>query len=182
MAIGCLSGSVGRTRENITLIFLSSALFKYCRINKKREKSTLSAYFHVIFSWNFRCAGRKSCIIFWQNFQRDVFAVFFCNKMKFWHIFGSFKRGSITVGRMDINWPSLLIINATVNSFQASDRRVRLYTEQKWKRYTRIVCHLYAQWCKPVKQMKVYLNVQRLGYACSRRFTDVVTRKHLKGF
>ena len=26
MAIGCLSGSVGRTRENITLIFLRSAL------------------------------------------------------------------------------------------------------------------------------------------------------------
>ena len=48
--------------------------------------------------------------------------------MEFWHIFGSFQRGSITVGRMDINWPSLLIIcNGWLNklvSFQASDRRV----------------------------------------------------------
>ena len=78
-------------------------ILKYCRINKKREKSTLSASFHVIFSRTFRYAGRKSCSIFRQNFQPDVFAVFFCNLMEFWHIFGSFQRGSITVGRMDIN-------------------------------------------------------------------------------
>ena len=43
--------------------------------------------------------------------------------MEFWHIFGSFQRGSITVGRMDLNWPSLLIIYATVDSFHARDRR-----------------------------------------------------------
>ena len=43
--------------------------------------------------------------------------------MEFWNIFGSFQRGSITVGRMDINWPSLLIFYATVDSFQASDHR-----------------------------------------------------------
>ena len=43
--------------------------------------------------------------------------------MEFWHIFGSFQRGSITVGRMDINWPSLSIFYATVDSFQASDHR-----------------------------------------------------------
>ena len=34
------------------------------RINKKREKSTLSASFHVIFSRTFRYAGRKNCSIF----------------------------------------------------------------------------------------------------------------------
>ena len=28
--------------------------------------------------------------------------------------------------------------------------------------------------------MKVYLDVQRLGYALSKRLTDVVTRKHMK--
>ena len=134
---------------------------KYCRIIKKREKSTLSVSFHVIFSWSFRYACRKSCSIFWQNFQPGDFAVF-CNYMQFWQIFGSFQRGSITVGRMDINWPSLLIIcnGWLVVSGQWSP--CRLYTEQKWKRYTWIVCHLYAKWCKPVKQMKVYLNVQRL--------------------
>ena len=76
---------------------------KNCRINKKREKSTLSASFHVIFSRIFRYAIKKSCSIFCQNFQLDVFAVFFCNKMEFWHIFGSFQRESITVDRMDIN-------------------------------------------------------------------------------
>ena len=54
-------------------------LLKYCRINKKREKSTLNASFHVIFFWYFRYVGRKSCSIFWQNFQPDVFAEFFCN-------------------------------------------------------------------------------------------------------
>ena len=43
-----------------------------------------------------------------------------------------------------------------------------LYTEQKLKRYTWIVCHLYAKWRRPVQQMKVYLNVQRLGYAYSK--------------
>ena len=32
---------------------------KYCHINKKREKSTLSAYFHIIFSRTFRYAGKK---------------------------------------------------------------------------------------------------------------------------
>ena len=26
-----------------------------------------------------------------------------------------------------------------------------LYPEQKWKRYTWIVCYLYAKWCTPVK-------------------------------
>ena len=52
---------------------------KYCRINGKREKSTLSASFYVIFSLTFRYTGKKSCSIFWQNFQPDVFAVFFCN-------------------------------------------------------------------------------------------------------
>ena len=56
----------------------------------------------------------------------------------------------------------------------------RLYTEQKWKRCTWTVCHLYAKWCNPVKQIKVYLNVQRLGYAYSKMFTDVVTKKHMK--
>ena len=30
--------------------------------------------------------------------------------------------------------------------------------------------------------MKVNLDVQRMGYAYSKRFTDVVTRKHMKGF
>ena len=54
-------------------------ILKYCRINKKREKSTLSASIHVILSWTFRYAGRKRCSIFWQKFQPDVFAVFFCN-------------------------------------------------------------------------------------------------------
>ena len=48
--------------------------------------------------------------------------------MEFWYIFGSFQRGSITVGRMDINWPSLLkICNGWLNnslSFQVSDPRV----------------------------------------------------------
>ena len=39
------------------------------------------------------------------------------------------------------------------------------YTEQKWKRYTWIVCHLYTKLCKPRMQMKVYLNVQILGNA-----------------
>ena len=135
--------------------------------------------------------------------------------MEFWHIFGSFQRGSITVGRMDINWPSLLIIcNGWLThslAFQVSDRRngyilnksenatpaasssmlalssarytdVRLYTlrikigtnqralgelSHYWTRL-RIVCHLYAKWRKPVQQMKVYLNVQRLGYAYSK--------------
>ena len=55
------------------------ARLKYCRINKKREKATLGASNHVIFSWTFQYADRKSCSIFWQNFQLDVFAVFFCN-------------------------------------------------------------------------------------------------------
>ena len=41
-----------------------SGLLKYCRINKKREKLTLSASFHVIFSRTFRYANRKSCSIF----------------------------------------------------------------------------------------------------------------------
>ena len=39
------------------------------------------------------------------------------------------------------------------------------YTEQKWKRDSWIVCHLYTKLCKPRMQMKVYLNVQILGYA-----------------
>ena len=81
-------------------------LLEYCRINKKHEKSTLSTPVNVIFSWIFRYAERKSCSIFWQNFRPGVFAVFFCNEMEFWYSFGSFQRGSITVGRMDINWPS----------------------------------------------------------------------------
>ena len=109
------------------LLLCCSTKKKYCRINKKREKSTLSASFHVIFSWIFRYAGRKYCSIFWQSFQPDVFAVFFCNEMEFWHIFDSFQRGIITFGRMDLNWPSLLIIcNGWLNSmlFQVSDRRI----------------------------------------------------------
>ena len=87
--------------------------------------------------------------------------------MEFWHIFGSFQRGSITVGRMDINWPSLLII---CNGWLTHSLALPcwLYTEQKWKRYTWIVCHLFAKWRRPVQQMKVYLNVQRLGYAYSK--------------
>ena len=39
------------------------------------------------------------------------------------------------------------------------------YTEQKWKNYILIVRHLHTKYCKPVKQMKMYLYVQRLGYA-----------------
>ena len=35
--------------------------------------------------------------------QPGVLALFFCNYMEFWHIFGSFQRESVTVGRMDIN-------------------------------------------------------------------------------
>ena len=49
-----------------TTQFLS---LKYCRINKKREKSTLSASFHVIFSRTFRYVGRKSCSIFDKIFN-----------------------------------------------------------------------------------------------------------------
>ena len=40
-----------------------------------------------------------------------------------------------------------------------------IYTEQKWKRYTWIVWHLYTKLCKPRMQWKVYLNVQILGNA-----------------
>ena len=43
-------------------------ILKYCRNNKKREKLTLSASFHVLFSRTFRYVDRKSCSIFWQNF------------------------------------------------------------------------------------------------------------------
>ena len=58
----------------------------------------------------------------------------------------------------------------------------RLYTEQKWKRYTWIVCHLYAKWRKPVKQMKVYLNVQRLGYAYSKSLRILLRGNTWKSF
>ena len=92
--------------------------------------------------------------------------------MEFCHIFGSFQRGSITVGRMDINWPSLLIIcngwQTYSLAFQVSDRRVGYILNKSEKRYTWFVCHLYAKWRKPVNQMKVYLNMQRLGYAYSK--------------
>ena len=48
--------------------------------------------------------------------------------MEFWHIFGSFQRESFTVGRMDINWPSLLIIcNGWLNhsiSFQVINHHI----------------------------------------------------------
>ena len=137
---------------------------KYCHINKKREKSNLSASIHVIFSWTFRYAGRKSCSIFVKFFNLVFLLCFSVIRWNFGIFFGSFQRVSITVGRMDINWPSLVIIcNGWLNhsmSFQVSN-----HAEQKWKRYTWIVCHLYAKWCTPVKQIKVYLNVQRLGYA-----------------
>ena len=43
---------------------------------KKREKSTLSASFYVIFSWPFWYADRKSCSIFGQNFQPDFLLCF----------------------------------------------------------------------------------------------------------
>ena len=45
-------------------------VLKYCRINKKREKSTLSASIQVIFYCTFRYAGRKRCSIFCQIFNR----------------------------------------------------------------------------------------------------------------
>ena len=48
--------------------------------------------------------------------------------------------------------------------FQVSDRRVG-YILNKSENATPELFHLYANWCKPVKQMKVYLNVERLGYA-----------------
>ena len=54
----------------------------------------------------------------------------------------------------------------------------RLYTEQKSKRYTWIFRHLYES----VKQMKVFLNVQRLCYAYSKRFMDVSRGNTWKSF
>ena len=45
----------------------------------------------------------KAAVFFDKIFNLVFFSVFFCNQMGFWHIFGPFQRGSITVGRMDIN-------------------------------------------------------------------------------
>ena len=68
--------------------------------------------------------------------------------MEFWHNFGSFQRGSITVGRMDINWPSLLIIcNGWLNhsiSFQVSDRHVG-YLLNKSEKATPELFAIYMQ-------------------------------------
>ena len=60
-------------------------------------------------------------------------------------------------------------------SFQFSDLRV-CYILIKSENAT---TELFATY-KQNEQMKVYLNVQRLGIHKSKRFTDVVTRKHMK--
>ena len=73
----------------------------------------------------------KVAVFFDKIFNLVFLLCFFCNQMDFWHIFGTFQRKSITVGRMDINWPSLLIIcNGWLNhsmSFQVSNRRIGIY-------------------------------------------------------
>ena len=49
--------------------------------------------------------------------------------------------------------------------FQVSDPRVG-YILNKSENATPELFAIYKQiWCNPVKQMKVYLTVQRLGYA-----------------
>ena len=45
----------------------------------------------------------KAAVFFDKIINLMFLLSFFCNLMEFWHIFGSFERGSITVGRMDIN-------------------------------------------------------------------------------
>ena len=60
-------------------------------------------------------------------------------------------------------------------SFQVSDRRVG-YKLNKSEKATPGLFAIYMQNSK----LKVYLNVQRLGYALSKRFTNVVTRIHIK--
>ena len=73
---------------------------KYCRINKKREKSTLNAPFHVSFSRTFRYADRKSCSIFDKSFNLMFLLFFSVVKWNFGiFLFCFFQRGSITVGR-----------------------------------------------------------------------------------
>ena len=90
--------------------------------------------------------------------------------MEFWQIFGSFQRGSITVGRMAMNYINnmqRLTKSFGAVAFQVSDRHEG-YILNKSENATPENCLpfiLYAKWCKPVKQMKVYLNVQRLVYA-----------------
>ena len=45
----------------------------------------------------------EKAAVFFDKIFKIMFAVFFRKKMEFWYIVGSFQRGSITVGRMDIN-------------------------------------------------------------------------------
>ena len=90
--------------------------------------------------------------------------------MEFWHIFGSFQRGSITVGRMDINWPSLLIIcNGWLThsmAFQVSDRREVIY----WTKEKTLHLNGLPFICKMTQASKANKSVsERLGYALSKR-------------
>ena len=54
------------------------------------------------------------------------------------------------------------------------------YTEQQWKRYTWIVCDLYTKLCKLRMQMKRILMFKYWVMHNSKRYTDYVTRKHMK--
>ena len=66
-------------------------------------------------------------------------------------------------------------------AFQVSDPRAG-YILNKSENATPELFAIFMQKkkCNPVKQMKVYLTVQMLGYAQRKRFTDDVPRKHMK--
>ena len=79
------------------------AQLKYFHINKKREKSTLSAFFTLLSLELFYIWVEKAAVLF-DNIFNLMFLL--CFSIIRWN-FGIFllfcQRGSVTVGRMDIN-------------------------------------------------------------------------------
>ena len=61
----------------------------------KIDKKPVTSIYTSLFSLEiFDMQVEKAAVFFDSVFNLDVFAVFFCNLMEFWLIFGSFQRGT----------------------------------------------------------------------------------------
>ena len=116
----------------------------------------------------------KAAVFFDTIFNLVFLLCFSVIRWNFGMFFGSFQRGSITVDRMDKNWPSLLIIcNGWLNNLM-SFRSVIPVLVIYWTKVKTLHLHCLPFICKIMQSSKaneVYLTVQRL---------DVVRRKHTK--